>query len=154
MTIELELQIASSIKTLPHPSQFREWVSVTLWQQVDTAELTIRIVDEPEITELNERYRKKQGPTNVLSFPNEDIPGVVTRFLGDVVICAQVIEKESNEQNIPLLAHWAHMVVHGTLHLLGYDHQEEKEAVEMQALETDILLRLGFPPPYGEKIIA
>jgi probable rRNA maturation factor len=152
VTIELELQIASSTKTLPHPSQFREWVSVTLWQRVDTADLTIRIVDEEEMIDLNEKYRHKVGPTNVLSFPYDPIPGVMTRFLGDIVLCAQVIENEAQQQNIPLLAHWAHMVVHGALHLLGYDHQEETEALAMQGLETDILLRLGFQPPYGEKI--
>src|SRR6186713_2192108 len=116
--IDLELQIASKAKTLPHPSQFREWVSVCLWQRVDTAELTIRIVDEEESASLNHQYREKQGPTNVLSFPSEDIPGVISRSLGDIVICAPLVEKESNEQNQGLLAYWAHMVVHGTLHLL------------------------------------
>lgn len=152
MSIDLELQIASSIQTLPHPAQFREWVSVSLWQRIETAELTIRIVDEDEMTALNQQYRKKIGPTNVLSFPYEAIPGVASRFLGDIVICAPIIEKESNDQQKPLLAHWAHMVVHGTLHLLGYDHQTDAEAFEMESTETDILLRLGFEPPYGETI--
>lgn len=152
MSIDLELQIASSIQTLPHPAQFREWVSATLWQRIETAELTIRIVDEDEIIALNQQYRKKTGSTNVLSFPYEAIPGVASRFLGDIVICAPIIEKESNEQQKPLLAHWAHMVVHGTLHLLGYDHQTDEEAVEMESTETDILLKLGFQPPYGETI--
>lgn len=153
MSIELELQIATATKTLPHPAQFREWLSVALWQQIDTAELTIRIVDEEEMTQLNEQYRYKVGPTNVLSFPYEPIPGVVSRYLGDIVICAPIIEREAQINNKPLLAHWAHMVVHGTLHLLGYDHQTEEETANMEGLETDILLKLGFPPPYGETLV-
>lgn len=150
MTIELELQIASKAKTLPHPAQFREWVSVTLWQRVDTAEMTIRIVDEEEISDLNLRYRNKPGPTNVLSFPYDPQPGIASRILGDIVICASVVEREAEEFNKPLLSHWAHMVVHGTLHLLGYDHEFDADAEEMENLETEILLKLGFPPPYGE----
>lgn len=150
MTVEVELQIASKTKTLPHPSQVREWVSLTLYNRIDTAEMTIRIVDEEESADLNAQYRKKEGPTNVLSFPYEPIPGVPTRILGDIVICAPVVEREAIEQDKELLAHWAHMVVHGTLHLLGFDHQFKEEASEMEGLETDILVKLGFPPPYGD----
>lgn len=153
MTIEVELQIASQAKTLPHPSQVREWVSVALWGRVDTAELVIRVVDEEESAALNFQYREKTGPTNVLSFPYEPTPGVASRYLGDIVICAPVVEEESNTYEKPILAMWAHMVIHGTLHLLGYDHEEEKEAQEMEGLETDILIKLGFPPPYGETIL-
>ncbi len=152
VSIDLELQIATQIKTLPHPAQFREWVSIALWQRIDTAELTIRIVDEEESASLNVEYRNKSGPTNVLSFPYDPMPGVASRLLGDIVICAPVVEKEANEHNKTLLAHWAHMVIHGTLHLLGFNHEFEEEAAEMEALETDLLLRLGFPPPYGEKL--
>lgn len=150
MTIELELQIASSVKTLPHPAQFREWVSITLWQRLETADMTIRIVDEEESAQLNFQYRHKLGPTNVLSFPYEPLPGVAERLLGDIVICAPVIEKEAAEFQKPLLAHWALMVVHGTLHLLGFDHQDDEQATEMEGIETDILTRLGFEPPYGD----
>lgn len=152
MTIEVELQIATHAKTLPHPSQFREWVSVTLWKRVDTAELVIRIVDEEEITQLNEQYRRKSGPTNVLSFPYEPTPGIASRYLGDVVVCAPIVAAEAEEYDRELLAYWAHMVVHGVLHLLGYDHQLEDEAAEMEGVETDILVKLGFSPPYGEDI--
>lgn len=148
MTIELELQIASKAKTLPHPAQFREWISVTLWQRIDTAEMTIRIVDEEESAELNKLYRNKIGPTNVLSFPYEPQPGVASRLLGDIIVCAPVVEQEAEKFNKPLIAHWAHMVVHGTLHLLGYNHEFDEEAEEMESLETDILQKLGFPPPY------
>jgi len=154
MSIELELQIASNIKTLPHPAQFREWISVTLFQRLDTAELTIRIVDEEEGAALNEQYREKQGATNVLSFPYQPMPGVASRLLGDIVICAPIVEKEAEEHNKPLISHWAHMVIHGTLHLLGYNHEVESEAIEMETLETAILLQLGFEPPYGEKFDA
>ena len=152
MSIELELQIATEAKTLPHPSQFREWVSVALWNRIDTAELTIRIVDEVEAAQLNEDYRGKKGPTNVLSFPYEPMPGVLSRSLGDIVICAPLVGQEAEQKNKPLLDYWAHIVVHGTLHLLGYNHEEDEEAIEMQSLETEILLQLGFLPPYGDMI--
>lgn len=152
MSIELELQIATKAKTLPHPAQFREWIGMTLWQRVDTAELTIRIVDEAESAELNAQYRHKAGPTNVLSFPYEPQPGVLERLLGDIVICAPVVEEEARLQNKTLLAHWAHMVIHGTLHLLGFNHEFDEEAAEMEGLETELMVRLGFPPPYGETI--
>lgn len=153
MTIEVELQIASQAKTLPHPSQVREWVSVALWNQIETAELVIRVVDKEESAELNAQFRNKTGPTNVLSFPYEPTPGVASRYLGDIVICADVVETEANTYQKPILAVWAHMVVHGTLHLLGYDHEDEEEAQQMESLETEILIKLGFPPPYGEIII-
>jgi probable rRNA maturation factor len=151
MSIDLELQIASTAKTLPHPAQVREWVSAALLGSVDTAEMTIRIVDIEEISELNYRYRKKLGPTNVLSFPYNPIPGIASRLLGDVVVCAPLVEKEALEQNIPLLDHWAHLIIHGILHLLGYDHEFEDDAEEMESKETEILVQLGFQPPYGEK---
>ncbi len=154
MTIELELQIATNIKTLPHPSQFKEWVSATFWQRLDTAELTIRLVDSEESANLNQEYRHKSGPTNVLSFPYEPMPGIVSKFIGDIVICAPVVESESLKKDKPLLAYWAHMVIHGTLHLLGYDHETAEDSTEMEAIETEIMLRLGFPPPYGDHIVS
>jgi probable rRNA maturation factor len=151
LTIELELQIASEAQTLPHPSQFREWVGGTLADRLDDAELTIRIVDVEEMSELNSTYRKKIGPTNVLSFPADVDPQFEMALLGDVVICASVVQQEASDANIELLAHWAHMVVHGTLHLLGYDHIQEDEAAIMEALEEQILTSLGYPAPYGDK---
>ena len=152
MSINLELQIASTIQTLPHPAQFKEWVGTALWNRLDTGELTIRIVDEEEITRLNEQYRGKKGPTNVLSFPYDPMPGITVNLLGDIVICAPLVEAEAHEQHKILLAHWAHLVVHGCLHLLGFNHEYPAEAVEMENLETEILLKLGFPPPYGDII--
>lgn len=154
VSIELELQIATNAKTLPHPAQIREWVSLTLYNRVETGELTIRLVDEVESAELNLQYRNKPGPTNVLSFPYDPEPGIADRFLGDIVICAPVVEKEAIEQNKAILAHWAHMVIHGTLHLLGFSHEFDKEAAEMESLETELLLRLNFPPPYGDIIVS
>ncbi|MGL5337628.1 MAG: rRNA maturation RNase YbeY, partial [Aeromonas veronii] len=93
-------------------------------------------------------YRGKDKPTNVLSFPFEAPPGLELPLLGDLVICRQVVEREAEEQGKPLMAHWAHMVVHGSLHLLGYDHIEDEEAEEMEALERDIMQELGFADPY------
>ncbi len=151
MTIELELQIASEAQTLPHPSQFREWVGNTLAGRVNTAELTIRIVDVEEMTELNETYRHKHGPTNVLSFAADIDPEFDLPILGDIVICATVVQDEAEDANLNLLAHWAHMVVHGTLHLLGYDHIEKQEAKIMEDLEEEILTDMGYPAPYGDK---
>lgn len=150
MTIELELQLASSAKTLPHPAQFRDWLSAAFAQYPSDAELTIRIVDEEEIQELNFKYRDKDKPTNVLSFPTENPPHFDINLLGDIIICAPIVEKEAKEQDKELLAHWAHMVVHGVLHLLDYDHQSDSDAHEMESLETKILVDLGFSPPYGE----
>lgn len=151
MTIELEIQIASNAKTLPHPSQFKNWVSRILDERMDEIEITIRIVDEEEITELNRKFREKNSPTNVLAFPAEinsniDLP---INILGDVVICASVVEEQAKQANKELLAHWAHMVTHGVLHLLGYDHQNDHDAKKMEDLETKILIDLGFPAPYN-----
>lgn len=152
MTIELELQIASDAQTLPHPAQFREWIGSTLDDKYDNVELTIRIVDIEEMTELNETYRKKHGPTNVLSFPADIDASFDINLLGDIIICAPVVQKEASDANIDLIAHWAHMVVHGTLHLLGYDHIDADDADAMEALETKILTDLGYPAPYGDKL--
>jgi len=103
---------------------------------------------EGESRELNHTYRGKDKPTNVLSFPFEAPPGIELPLLGDLIICRQVVEQEAQEQEKTLEAHWAHMVIHGSLHLLGYDHIEDDEAEEMESLETEIMLALGYPDPY------
>lgn len=113
-----------------------------------SAEMTIRIVGEAESRELNNRFRKANRATNVLSFPFEDPPGVETAILGDVVICAPVVAREAAAQRKRVRAHWAHLVVHGVLHLLGYEHDDDGDAEIMEALEDDILGTLGFPGPY------
>ena len=147
--IDLDLQIASDSAHLPTATDFRRWAEAAL-NGHDGAELTIRVVDEAESAELNEGYRHKQGPTNVLSFPFEAPPGVALPLLGDIIICAPVVERQAAEQGKAPAAHWAHMVVHGCLHLLGYDHIDETEAQEMESLETDLLSGLGYPDPYEQ----
>ena len=114
----------------------------------DDVSVTVRIVDEFEMTELNEHYRGKAGPTNVLSFPFENPPGAESNILGDIVVCASVLEREAHEQNKTLMSHWAHILVHGVLHLQGYDHETDEEAQEMEAMEVEILSHLGYPDPY------
>jgi len=149
MTITLDVQNASISTQTPDESLIESWVGPVLARFKNTSELTIRIVDEKEGTELNEKWRKSNGATNVLSFPIDGIEEKAPDYIGDIVICAPVVEKEATQQDKSLSAHWAHMVVHGTLHLLGYDHTEEKEAEIMESLETDILEKLGFDDPYN-----
>jgi len=145
--IDLDLQIASDSAHLPTATDFRRWAEAAL-NGHDGAELTIRVVDEAESAELNEGYRHKQGPTNVLSFPFEAPPGVALPLLGDIIICAPVVAREADEQGKAVAAHWAHMVVHGTLHLIGYDHETDAEAEEMEGLERETLAALGIGDPY------
>jgi probable rRNA maturation factor len=145
----LDLQIASeSSEGLPAENDFQQWLEAVLPQFQEESEVTIRIVDEAESHELNLTYRGKDKSTNVLSFPFEAPPGMELPLLGDLVICRQVVEQEAREQNKALNAHWAHMVVHGSLHLLGYDHIVDEEADEMEAIEIEIMQSLGHPDPY------
>ncbi|MFQ2132564.1 rRNA maturation RNase YbeY [Aeromonas hydrophila] len=149
MSVTLDLQLASaSTDGLPSEAQLQGWLDGTILGFQQEAEVTVRIVDEAESNELNLTYRGKDKPTNVLSFPFEAPPGLELPLLGDLVICRQVVEHEAAEQGKPLMAHWAHMVVHGSLHLLGYDHIKDDEAEEMEALERDIMQELGFADPY------
>ena len=149
MSIELDLQLAvENEQGLPTEQDIQLWLDKTIPQFQKSAELTIRIVDTEESHQLNHEYRGKDKPTNVLSFPFDAPPGIELDLLGDLIICRQVVEKEAEEQNKPLLAHWAHMVVHGSLHLLGYDHIEDDEAEEMESLETEIMQAMGFEDPY------
>lgn len=153
MALFVDLQIAIQDETsLPCIEDIEQWVSNAVNAgsgiQQDETELTVRIVEIDESQQLNFDYRGKEKPTNVLSFPFQNPPGITLPLLGDLVICKQVVEKEAIEQNKSLTAHWAHMLIHGTLHLLGYDHIIEQEAVEMESLETKLLVELGFPAPY------
>jgi probable rRNA maturation factor len=136
---------------VPPAPDLKRWARSALGHGV-RGELTVRIVGEEESARLNVRYRGKQGPTNVLSFPagvpasaesDEVLP------FGDLVICADVVEREAREQGKPLAAHWAHMVVHGALHLMGYDHETAREARVMERRERALLAALGFPDPYS-----
>lgn len=146
--IDLTLQVATAQPGLPDRSQVENWARAAL-QSRTSAELTVRLVGLEESAALNERYRGRQGATNVLSFPAElppeleDLP-----LLGDIVICAPLVEEEAEAQGKDPVAHWAHLVVHGVLHLLGYDHVDEDDAERMESLETRLLRELGFPDPY------
>lgn len=145
----LDLQLACADENhLPAEGDFQRWLEAAVTPFQPESEVTIRLVDEAESNELNLTYRGKDKPTNVLSFPFEAPPGIELPLLGDLIICRQVVEQEAAEQGKTVEAHWAHMVVHGTLHLLGYDHIEDEEAEEMEALETEIMLALGYPDPY------
>ena len=148
-SIFVDLQIATeNIDGLPTEEQIVQWATAAVQPEGDEVEMTVRIVDEVESHELNLTYRGKDRPTNVLSFPFECPDEVELPLLGDLVICRQVVEREAAEQEKPLMSHWAHMVVHGSLHLLGYDHIEDNEAEEMESLETQIMQGLGFDDPY------
>ncbi|MFZ7198385.1 rRNA maturation RNase YbeY [Avibacterium avium] len=145
----VDLQIAAeNSENLPTEQQFQQWATVAVQAENLQPEITIRVVDEAESQSLNATYRGKDYPTNVLSFPFECPEEVELPLLGDLVICRQVVEREAQEQGKLLMAHWAHMVVHGCLHLLGYDHIEDAEAEEMESLETEIMQDLGFADPY------
>ncbi|MBB4604022.1 MULTISPECIES: rRNA maturation RNase YbeY [Xanthomonas] len=138
---------------LPSAVSFRKWVAAALKGRIREADLAVRIVDEKEGCSLNHHYRGKDYATNVLSFP-ADLPeglpkGVKMPLLGDLVICAPVVAREAAEQGKSLAAHYAHLTVHGTLHLLGWDHEDDKEADAMEQLEREILADLGIDDPYA-----
>lgn len=143
----IDIDNASSSDDVPEPDSIRHWISAALMPN-SQAELAVRIVDRDEIQQLNRDYRQQDKPTNVLSFPTELPDDIEIEHLGDIVICADVVHHEAQEQNKSLAAHWAHMLIHGTLHLRGYDHIEEADALVMEALETKLLNELGYPPPY------
>ena len=159
MTVEptrLHVSISYGLprKGLPAAASFRKWVAAALAGRGGEADLAIRVVDEEEGRSLNRRYRGKDYPTNVLSFP-ADLPeglpkGVTLPMLGDLVICAPVVEREAREQGKPLAAHYAHLTVHGVLHLLGWDHENDRDADCMEQREREILATLGIGDPYLE----
>ncbi|MBN7795723.1 rRNA maturation RNase YbeY [Parahaliea mediterranea] len=150
MSLTVDIQCASA-EPVPDEDDIRRWIDAALAGHRDgqETEISLRLVDREEMAGLNSRYRGKPGPTNVLSFPSDLPPELGLPLLGDIVICAPVVAAEAAEQHKPPRAHWAHMTVHGTLHLLGYDHIEAAEAAAMEALETRILASLDFPCPYG-----
>lgn len=148
MSIVLDLQIATTATNIPSEDALLRVLTAAISPFQDEAEVTIRIVDEAESQQLNFDYREKDKPTNVLSFPFQAPPGIELPLLGDLIICAQVVASEAEEQNKALEAHWAHMVVHGSLHLLGFDHINEADAEEMEAEEVQILHDLGYANPY------
>ena len=151
MNLIVDIQMASASEEAPDPQSIERWVSAAIDNQRDSTELSIRIVDTEEGRALNEQFRGSTGATNVLSFPFENESPEPLPLIGDIVICAPVVRKEASDQNKTLNAHWAHMIIHGVLHLLGYDHQSETDANLMESLETEIMQGLGFPPPYSSQ---
>ena len=153
--VYIDLQIAvADTKNLPTAEELQRYAEAAILPRKPYAEMTVRIVEEDESHELDLEYRGKDRPTNVLSFPfeyQEELPEECCgALIGDLVICKAVVEREALEQHKPLAAHWAHMIVHGSLHLLGYDHITDEEAAIMEPLETQTMLNLGFEDPYKD----
>lgn len=151
MTLLLDIQNPESYAAIPAEADLLRWAQAA-WQGEGEAGVVVRIVAEAESQQLNRAYRDKDYPTNVLSFPFDPPPIPLdeeeTDYLGDLVICQPVMEREAREQAKTVEQHWAHLLIHGLLHLQGYDHITDAEAGEMEALETAILAKLGFPDPY------
>ncbi|MDX1635671.1 MAG: rRNA maturation RNase YbeY [Marinobacter sp.] len=145
--LAVDIQRVVDDADLPTDAEFERWANLA-WQAEEPSEVTLRIVDREESAELNGLYRHKTGPTNVLSFPFEAPPGITVPLAGDLVICAPVVRDEAHEQGKSLSGHWAHMVIHGMLHLQGYDHLTDDEADIMETLEIALLKELGFSNPY------
>ena len=155
MTHVVDIQIACTPTELPSEAQFQRWIDTALAEVSSNPEqffeLTIRLVNKEESQQLNKQYRGKDKPTNVLSFPFEVPDGIELNLLGDLIICIDVMQQEAQAQNKALFDHWAHLVIHGCLHLLGFDHIDESEALEMETIEVAILHKLGIDDPYIEK---
>ncbi len=154
MLVEFEVQRVSKSASIPGDEQFELWAKAALAEKEKDFSLVIRVVDEPEAQRFNREYRNKDYATNILSFPAElpeGLPADIKQSqLGDLLICAPVVTREATEQHRPEADHWAHLVVHGVLHLLGYDHQQGDEAEEMESLEIEILAKLGVSNPYQD----
>jgi len=151
----IEIQDVVNSIGQPNPQQIQFWIDTALEGLDRETEIVVRIVDEQESAQLNERYRHKQGPTNILSFPFEIPEGLQNtglNLLGDLVICAPIVEKEALEQHKTLEHHWAHMIVHGVLHLLGYDHNDDEGAELMESKEIAILKKLKINNPYRNEV--
>ena len=149
--IDINVQQATRFEALPSVSCLKEWIENTeKIVKIDKkhSTLTIRFIDKKESAKLNRQYRYKNGPTNILSFPDEPIPGFLSKSFGDLVICAPLVAEEAQVQDKIIEDHFAHLVVHGFLHLLGYNHVKEREAKEMEDLEIKILSQLGYKNPY------
>ena len=146
--MSVNIQIASSTKDVPADNDIEDWIRHALNHvNRNDAELTVRVVDEAEITDLNRTYRNTSAPTDVLAFPHQLPDGVDLDLLGDVVVCADVVNRHAANHAISRPAHWARMIAHGILHLCGYDHEHSKDAMDMQLAEAEILKKIGFQHP-------
>ena len=148
MALRVEIQNDDNLEDIPNDSQFLCWVEASLVENYDDLEQTIRVVSEAESRDLNLQYRGKDKSTNVLSFPSQ-LPFLDYDCLGDLVICAPLVSEEALQQNKSRIAHWAHLVVHGMLHLQGYDHENTVDGSKMETLEVEILSTLGYSNPYN-----
>ena len=150
LKIEIEVACQDKIPSMDCIESALEcaWESGKTRQCLSVNEVSVKIINAEEMRVLNRNFRGKDYPTNVLAFPSHPIPGIPNTLLGDIAICAPVVWEEANEQNILLTAHWAHLAAHGLLHLLGYDHETDEQADVMQALEINVLKKLGYPNPY------
>lgn len=156
--VEVDIQIASSVDSVPDETSIQAWLEDAVTnagnENRSSREISVRVVDEEEGRALNNQYRQQDKATNVLSFPvaavgESGLPPELSQVLGDIVICGPVVEREAAEQNKEVASHWAHLLVHGTLHLLGYDHETDDDAAVMEKLETRILAARGIDDPYG-----
>lgn len=152
MSSDIDVLYAIESATYPSVENIQHWAHAALQHMQTPGALTIKIIAEAEMQALNYTYREKNKPTNVLSFPCNLPQPLRGNLLGDIAICAPVVEKEANTADKDVMAHWAHLVVHGVLHLLGYNHEQEDEAVVMESLETRIIQDLGFQDPYDVDI--
>ena len=148
MKLKVNIQRATKTPNLPSNQRIRTWVHAALECHVQQAEITVRMVGTREAARLNQAWRGNKGPTNVLSFPADDRHGLATGFLGDIVLCAPVIAREAMQQGKSPGAQWAHMIIHGALHLMGYDHTKPVAARKMESLEKKLLATLSVADPY------
>lgn len=155
MSIGVDVEIASNEPDIPRAAEIRSWLEAVVEHALDdqNIEIAVRVVDESEGRELNKRFRQQDKATNVLSFPADSpvLPHGAPRLLGDIVICSPVVAREASEQGKDLHNHWAHMLVHGVLHLLGYDHETEQEAEIMESVEREMLANRGIDDPYAAR---
>jgi probable rRNA maturation factor len=147
---QISVEYAVDSHSLPSPEQIRGWVGNALTGLCASASLDVRVVDSEEIRLANHRYRHIDKATNVLSFPADLPPEIELNHLGDILISAAVVEEEADSQGKTCEAHWAHLITHGVLHLLGHDHEEDSAALEMETLEREILARIGIDDPYQQ----